>query len=426
MALSSYELTRGSLLAERERTATRTTYFDAIVVQAGLATENPDVVEVLRALDTGAVRRPVLWRNGQWFARSADSGLGAAIPFSLQQLVHSGQPGAQRVRTDAGAAIIFGIPLASGDEFYEIHSLSELEKTLQVLSLVLTLVAISTSLAGAGLGWYTTRRSLRPLASVVAAAQDIATGNLEARLDAAAEPELERLTSSFNNMVDQLSRRMERDRRFAADVSHELRSPLQTLAAAASVLTRRKEHLDGRTATAVDLIAEEVARFERLVTDLLELARSDRPAELSMVDMGELVWQVCQHRGYAPTVVHVDAADGAWPVERRRFEQVLANLLDNAERHGGGPVAIRVGRAAGARFIEVDDEGPGVLAEDRDTIFNPFVRGRAAHARGDGDGTGLGLALVAQHVAAHGGVTRVLDRPGGGARFRVELPQERP
>jgi two-component system, OmpR family, sensor histidine kinase MtrB len=83
-----------------------------------------------------------------------------------------------------------------------------------------------------------------------------------------------------------------------------------------------------------------------------------------------------------------------------------------------------VGTSDGVRFVEVDDEGPGVLEDDRDTIFNPFVRGRAAHARGDSDGTGLGLALVAQHVAAHGGATRVLDRPGGGARFRVELPLE--
>jgi signal transduction histidine kinase len=73
-------------------------------------------------------------------------------------------------------------------------------------------------------------------------------------------------------------------------------------------------------------------------------------------------------------------------------------------------------------YLEVDDEGPGVRPEDRGSIFDPFVRGRSASARGDGDGTGLGLALVAQHITAHGGRVFVTDRPGGGARFRVEVP----
>jgi signal transduction histidine kinase len=93
-----------------------------------------------------------------------------------------------------------------------------------------------------------------------------------------------------------------------------------------------------------------------------------------------------------------------------------------AGRHGGGPVAIRLTQQDGVRVIEVDDDGPGVVPEDRDIIFQPFVRGRGASARGDGEGTGLGLALVAQHVDVHGGRVSVVDRPGGGARFRVELP----
>jgi two-component system sensor histidine kinase MtrB len=422
MALLSYELTRGSLLSERERTATRTTYFDATVVQAGLASDRSDVVEVLRSLDTGALRRPVLHRDGQWYARGADSGVTAAIPVSLQELVAQGHPGVQRVRTESGAALVFGVPLSASTAFYEVHSLQELENTLRVLGLILALVAGGTTIAGAGFGWYVTRRVLRPLASVANAAQGIAAGDLDARLDPAVEPELERLTSSFNHMVNQLARRIERDRRFAADVSHELRSPLQTLAAAAGVLTARSAHLDPRSATAASLVAEEVNRFQALVTDLLELARGDQPLEPTAVDVAGLARRVCQARGISADIVNIEPdTDTVWHVDRRRFEQVLANLVENAIHHGGGAVAISVGHQGGVRFVEVDDEGPGVVPEDRGTIFDPFVRGRTANARGDSNGTGLGLALVAQHVKAHGGQIRMSDRPGGGARFRIEL-----
>jgi signal transduction histidine kinase len=218
-----------------------------------------------------------------------------------------------------------------------------------------------------------------------------------------------------------LSARVERDRRFAADVSHELRSPLQTLAAAASVLDRRKEHLDSRTATAAGLVTDEVRRFQHLVNDLLTLARSDQPADRAPVDVPELARSVCRERGVPPEVL-TSAGPAIWSVDRRRVAQLLGNLLDNAVTHGGGVVAVRLNREDGRGSIEVDDDGPGVGPEDKPVIFDRFVRGRAAGTRGGSEGTGLGLAIVAQHAAAHGGTATVLDSPGGGARFRVELP----
>jgi signal transduction histidine kinase len=425
MAALSYDLTRRSLLAGRERSAVRAAYLDATVVHGGLGSDNPDIIEVLRSLDTGSTRRAVIHREGRWYARTADAGVTAAIPAALQRLVASGQPGAQRVKTDSGAAVVVGVPLPDSTEFYVVDSLHELQTTLRVMAIVLTLVAAATTVAGAGLGVYTARRVLRPLASVAEAARDITAGNLQARLDPATEPELRQLATAFNEMVDQLAQRLARDRRFAADVSHELRSPLQTLAAAASVLSRHREGTDERTRQALALLTGEIDRFQHLVTDLLELARSDQPPERTPVDVVELAQRVCRSRGHSPALVTTEPGlDSTWRVDPRRLEQAIANLLDNAERHGGGPVAVRLGQADGWRFLEVDDEGPGVPPQDRTVIFDRFVRSRTANARGDSDGTGLGLALVAQHAAAHGGRVCVTDRPGGGARFRLEIPED--
>jgi two-component system sensor histidine kinase MtrB len=423
ISLVSYESTRSTLIAERERTSVRATYYDAAVVNAGIAGPEPDVLEVLRSLDTGSDRYVLLHLDGQWHSRSADLAADTAVPRSLLEVTAGGEAGAQRVRRDGRPVLIVGVPLAGSAAFYEIISLGELERTLQTLALVLTAAAIMMAAGGAAIGWYVTRHALRPLAAVAGAARGIAAGDLSTRLDPDTEPDLAPLSAAFNDMADQLARRRERDRRFAADVSHELRSPLQTLEATASVIDKRRNSLDDRSAAAITLLTAEVARFQTLVSDLLELARSDQPIHREQVNLPELASRVCRSRGLpADLVEQVPGAPATWLVDRRRVEQALGNLIDNANRYGGGPVAVRVGPG----FLEVDDTGPGVAEKDRTTIFDRFVRGPAAHTRGNSDGTGLGLAIVTEHAAAHGGTATVSDRPGGGARFRIDLPAGAP
>jgi len=419
-AAVSYQITRQSLVSQSERTNVRAAVYDGTVVQAGLGVQRPDIIGLLRTLDTGENRRAVLLHDGVWYARSADPALADTIPAALRAQAAQGHAVVQRVRVDGVSSLVVALPLDAGSVFYEIDSLAELQRTLTLLRLVLSLVALGTALLGALLGGYASRYVLRPLIRVADAAHQIAGGHSQARLDPANEPDLARLTTSFNHMVDELSARNERDRRFAADVSHELRSPLQTLAAAASVLARRREHLDERTATAAGLVADEVERFQRLVDDLLELARSDRPAVRSPVDVAELGRQLCRARQLDGEIVSV-TGDATWTVDRKRVGRLLENLLDNAAAYGGGATALRFSRLGDLGVIEVDDEGPGVSPEDKPVIFDRFVRGRSATSRANGAGTGLGLALVAQHAAAHGGAAIVLDRPGGGARFRAEL-----
>ncbi|MCA1722247.1 MAG: HAMP domain-containing protein, partial [Actinobacteria bacterium] len=276
LAGATYDVTRRQLLHERQRTALRAAYFDAAVVQAGLLTRQTSLVDVLRSLDTGTTRRPVIRRGQQWYARTPDTGITSAIPQDLQRTAEAGTPARQRVELAGRPILVTAVPLPStGVTYYELNDLSELQRTLRLLSLVLTTVALLTAGAGAALGLWAGRRVLRPLRSVARTAASIAEGDLSARLDPAHEPDLARLATSFNAMVDALARRLERDRRFAADVSHELRSPLQTLSAATSVLARGQQGhsaAGARDRAALTLVTEEVDRFIRLVTDLLELA----------------------------------------------------------------------------------------------------------------------------------------------------------
>lgn len=428
LAVSTYQLTRGSLVAERERTAVRAAYFDAAVVRQGLSSETSGIVEVLRRLDTGQSRRPLLFRDGQWYARNADTGFTAAVPAGLRELAVSGRPGVQRVHLNGAPTLVVGVPLPdTGATYYELSDQSELQRTLRQLAGTLIGVALITTLAAALLGRWASRRILRPLTSVTGAARQLAGGDLTARLQPTTDPDLAPLTTAFNGMVTELAASIERDRRFAADVSHELRSPLQTLSAASSVLQGRGAALDARSSAAAELVVAEVERFGTLVTDLLELARAEQRVHLQPVSVAELIRRLTVRQGVPAEVVTVEPADLTWSLDVRRFERVVDNLLQNARRHAGGVHAVRCEEVGDQLRLQVDDLGPGVPPEERTLVFDRFGRGHRASARGasgnEVDGTGLGLALVAQHVAAHEGTVAVLDRPGGGARFEVTVPR---
>ena len=124
-----------------------------------------------------------------------------------------------------------------------------------------------------------------------------------------------------------------------------------------------------------------------------------------------------------PPAIEVDHPGLMVRGDRRRLDRIVANLLDNADKYGGGAVRLAVCSRDGHARIEVDDTGPGVPEELRERVFERFSRGARAGRRGQGAGSGLGLALVAQHVRRMGGRVWVEDRPGGGARFVVEIPQ---
>lgn len=309
-----------------------------------------------------------------------------------------------------------------------------ISETLGSVRASLILATIITVLVGLVLGIVSSERVVRPLAGAADAARAIAEGRLDTRLEPTDDPDLNALTESFNDMVARLQDRVERDARFTSDVSHELRSPLMTLAASVEVMSSRRDELSERSQAALDLLVADVARFSSLVEDLLEISRYDAGAvRLNRDDLqvSEFVQQAVRASSLPRSTTDIDTRCDAVRLsgDRRRLARVVANLIDNARLHGGGTATVRVSPAedsAAHVWISVEDGGDGVPENDRERIFERFSRGAGASKRGASEGAGLGLALVREHVRLHGGRVWVEPRRDGecGARFIVELPCE--
>jgi signal transduction histidine kinase len=201
-----------------------------------------------------------------------------------------------------------------------------------------------------------------------------------------------------------------------------------TLASGLSVLQSRRHELPERSQTALDLLADEIQRFQRMVQDLLEISRTDAGhTDISFEEVlaGEFVRRVAeQYENDVPIRCEGDTEEAILEVDKRRMVRVIGNLIENADRYAGGITEIAIVPAGKNIQIRLDDAGPGVPVNERERIFERFARGETARARASGEGTGLGLSLVEEHVRLHGGRVWVEDSPAGGARFVVELPRE--
>ena len=430
VALSAYLFTLRFQVQQQERITLRQTYLNAAQARARLIQPDPDVPGVLDTLTTGSAATTVIYRGGRWYASSLTISRDA-LPLQMRQQVIAGSVVRSWSRIDRAPKIIVGVPLpAANAAYFQVFDESSLQQTLSLLRTILVAAASTTTAAGAALGWWLSRRLTAPLRAVDDAARRIAAGNLQAELPAESDRDVANLVDSFNTMVRTLRARIERDTRFAADVSHELRSPLTTLATSLGVLQARRDEMPDRARDALDLLTTELARFERLVEDLLEISRADTQARLvdpEPVNVGQLVENLLQTSEYAgiPSRVEGDCDQAVVLGDKRRLHQALRNLLDNAATYAGGATAVIVTTGREAVTIHVDDAGPGVPQAERERIFDRFSRGRQGSRRASQRGTGLGLALVTEHVRAHGGSVHVEDAPSGGARFTVQLPRRR-
>lgn len=456
LMVASLTLTRSNLLSQREQQLTDRTMANARSLTDKLETPDADAQTLLGSLSTAG--KPSAWLrdpavdDGGFIAVSFDPKYGATIlPTSLKDRVTlAGQASVMRFDHDGESLVAVGAPLANGNGgYFEIGQLSDISKSIDNLGLTLIGAAALAASIGAGVGWYASRRVLRPLRDMTKVAEAIAVGRLDARLayaEWADDVDLAPLVSSFNDMVAALQDRIDRDARFASDVSHELRSPLMTLQASLEVLDNARDDLPDRAQTALDLLTSDVERLAQLVEDLLEISRFDAGAvrlEADVVLLCETVRQAV--RALSPEPIAVIADDELESLviqcDKRRLVRVLANFLDNARKYSEGVTAVFVDRVrldplemenptepTDRVRIAVEDRGPGVAEADRERIFDRFNRGEQGGSRGSDLGTGLGLALAAEHAQLQGGSVWVEDRADGepGARFVIELPVVEP
>jgi two-component system OmpR family sensor kinase len=333
--------------------------------------------------------------------------------------------------------------LGNGDQLILAVSLSDTYQTLHRLLLIEVAVTGAALLLAGLIGWWLVHLGLRPLRDIERTAAAIADGDLSHRVPGEnRKTEVGRLAGALNVMLGRIQeafaardatetalRQSEgRLRRFVADASHELRTPVAAVSAYAELFERGAESRPQDLARVMHGIRGETARMGHLVEDLLLLARLDesRPIERSPVDLAEVAaeaveaaravgpeWKL-RFQAEAPVVV---------PGDRIRLRQVFDNLLSNVRAHTppGTTATVTVFRAGGEAVCVVADDGPGISAGDAGRLFERFFRADPSRSRASG-GAGLGLSIVAAIVASHGGQVEAAPGPAGGAMFTIRLP----
>jgi signal transduction histidine kinase len=419
----AYLLVRDFLLENREQVALQQAFLNADKVRTGLADPDTEVIKLLETLRTEPGSFKLLFYDTKLYGTVQDP----ALPDSLRAAIAQGDTGRMRYVSGGRPRIAIAVAIPAVDATYvEVFSLRDVAGTLAVVRNSLLAASTLTALGAAALGLWSSRRVLSPIAQIADAAERLAGGSWDTRLGPDPDPDLRRLMASFNEMAGAVQGRIEREARFASDVSHELRTPLAALTGATEVLLNRRDEMPERARPALDIIVHQTSHFSQLVLDLLEISRIDAGAVdlyLEPVWIADLAPKVAARAGFGDVPVEVapTVAEATALVDKRRFERVVINLLDNAERHGGGAVRLRVeGTSSRIRLI-VDDAGPGVPRSERERIFERFARGPYS---AQGQGTGLGLALVDEHVRLMGGTVRVSESPESGARFVVEFARD--
>jgi two-component system sensor histidine kinase MtrB len=354
---------------------------------------------------------------------TGDSTAGERVPpgAGLRATAAAGQVGYER---RAHRLLVGGRIPNSTAELYVVYDEDRIYRDLDQLRAALLAGSGAVVLIAALVGRLLVRRTLEPVNRASRAARAVAEGLLDTRLPVEGRDEFGAWAASFNHMagaleakIAALSSAQARERRFTADVAHELRTPVTALVAAASLLREHLAELPGDARRPAELLVTDVVRLRRLVDELMEISRLDAGQEVVSVrpvDLFATVSAIVAARGWTQRV-EVHGEPVTLDTDPRRLERVLANLIANAVEHGGAGVRVDLQGST----VRVVDRGPGIAAEHLPRLFERFYK--ADPARG-GPGSGLGLAIAWENARLLGAELRVTSEPGAGTEFTLRLP----
>jgi two-component system, OmpR family, sensor histidine kinase MtrB len=337
------------------------------------------------------------------------------------------------------SALAAGLPVGRYYQIYIAFPFTSQQQTLVFVQQVLLGVGLALVALLAAIASLVTRWVVQPVRHAAQAALRLSAGHLEERLPVQGKDDLASLATSFNEMADSLQEKLGQlqelssvQRTFVSDVSHELRTPLTTIRMAADLLFESRDELDPPTARSVELLQNQLERFESLLVDLLEISRFDAGAatlDAELVDVCDLVrrsaddaQQLSERRG-GRIEFRLPAEGCLAEVDRRRVERILRNILVNAVEHGEGKdVVVTAAMDSDAVAVAVRDYGVGLAPGEEQLVFDRFWRADPARARTTG-GTGLGLAISQEDARLHGGWLQAWGELGKGSVFRLTLPR---
>src|SRR5690606_37405850 len=279
LAAATWNLAGDYMLRQREQSAVRQAEVNALLGAISLRSGSEGLGELLAGLTSDSPTSVLLQRPGGWITsgRRIDP---TVLPDDLMDEASAGVPASRRLDVDRVPVMAVAVPTGGGsDVFVQLFPLLMQSRSRCFFAVVRVDGVAPSAFFGFGRGAWASRRPLRPLAELTAAASRVASGELHTRLPQYRDRDLAALATAFNDTTEALEARVRRDARFAGDVSHELRSPLTTMTNAAAVLRRRRAELTGAAGQALDLLLSEVARFERMVVDLLEISRDHQQAD---------------------------------------------------------------------------------------------------------------------------------------------------
>lgn len=333
------------------------------------------------------------------------------------------------------------IPVAGDFELYLVFNLAAEQQALNLVQNALAVGGSFLILLIALVSYLVTRRLVRPVERAAGAAQLIAEGKLDQRLAERGEDVMAVLARSFNKMAASLQQQIQQldslsrmQRRFVSDVSHELRTPLTTIKLAGEVIFGNREKLDPALSRSAELLQDQIERFEKLLSDLLEISRYDAGAvvaEWEHHDLNAVVGaaiasiEPLAKSKQCEIFVELPSTPVMAELDAKRIERLLRNLLSNAIEHGEAkPIIVEVGQNSQAVAVCVTDQGVGMSRAQLERVFDRFWRADPARQRSVG-GTGLGLAIAREDSALHRGWLQVWSKPKKGTSFRLTLPKNK-